>query len=106
NENFKVHLSLNFGSGLPFGTPGDNIVLRNPFRYKIYYRVDSGFSAQLWNESWRSRRPNNPFRFSESAWISLEVFNLLQVANTASVTWIKAINNVQYSVKNNLTSRR
>lgn len=106
NENFKIHLSLNFGSGLPFGTPDENIVLRNPFRYKIYYRMDTGFSAQLWNSEWRSRRPNNPFRFSENAWISLEVFNLLQVANTASVTWIKAINNVQYSVKNNLTSRR
>lgn len=106
NENFKIHLSLNFGSGLPFGTPDENVVLRNPFRYKIYYRVDAGFSAQLWDSDWLARRPHNPFRFAENAWISLEVFNLLQVANTASVTWIKAIDNVQYSVKNNLTSRR
>lgn len=106
NENFKIHLSFNFGSGLPFGTPNENVVLRNPFRYKIYYRTDAGFSAQLWDQSWRQKRPNNPFRFSQNAWISLEVFNLLQVANTASVTWIKAIDNVQYSVKNNLTSRR
>ena len=106
NENFKIHLSLNFGSGLPFGTPEANDVLRNPFRYKIYYRMDAGFSAQLWDSAWRNRRPNNPFRFAENAWVSLEVFNLLQVANTASVTWIKAIDNVQYSVKNNLTSRR
>lgn len=106
NENFKIHLSLNFGSGLPFGTPGDNIQLRNPFRYKIYYRVDAGFSAQLWDKAWISKRPHNPLRFAENAWLSLEVFNLLQVANTASVTWIKAVNNVQYSVKNNLTSRR
>lgn len=106
NENFKIHLSLNFGSGLPFGTPDENIILRNPFRHKIYYRMDAGFSAQLWDRAWITRRPNNPFRFAENAWISLEVFNLLQVANTASVTWIKAIDNVQYSVKNNLTSRR
>lgn len=106
NENFKVHLSFNFGSGLPYGTPNENTILRNPFRYKIYYRVDAGFSAQLWDQAWIRNKPNNPFRFAENAWISLEVFNLLQVANTASVSWIKAINNVQYSVKNNLTSRR
>lgn len=106
NENFKIHLSLNFGSGLPYGTPDHNVVLRNPFRYKVYYRVDAGFSAQLWDAEWIAKRPNNPFRFAKNAWASLEVFNLLQVANTASVTWVKAINNQQYAVKNNLTSRR
>jgi len=106
NENFKIHLSLNFGSGLPYGTPERNVILRNPFRYKMYYRVDAGFSAQLWDAAWIAKRPNNPFRFAKNAWASLEVFNLLQVANTASVSWIKAINNQQYAVKNNLTSRR
>ncbi|GAA5222192.1 carboxypeptidase-like regulatory domain-containing protein [Membranihabitans marinus] len=106
NENFKLHLSLNFGSGLPFGTPQDNMILRNPFRYKPYYRVDTGFSVRMWNKEWINEKPNNPFRFFNDAWMSIEVFNLLQVENDASITWIKAINNVQYPVKNRLTSRR
>ncbi len=106
NENFKVHLSLNFGTGLPFGTPNENIELRNPFRYKPYYRVDAGFSAQLWDRDWIRDKPHNPFRFCNNAWLSIEVFNLLQIQNDASVTWVKAINNIQYPVKNRLTSRR
>lgn len=106
NENFKIHLSLHFGTGLPFGTPQENIEIRNPFRYKIYYRVDTGFSTRLWKASWIDRKPNNPFRVFRNAWMSVEVFNLLQVRNDASVTWIKAINNIQYPVKNRLTSRR
>ncbi|MEL6863444.1 MAG: hypothetical protein AAFP19_03450 [Bacteroidota bacterium] len=50
--------------------------------------------------------PNHPLRFSRSTWLSLEVFNLLQVANAASNTWIKTITNVQYAIPNFLTSRR
>lgn len=106
NENFKIHLSLNFGSGLPYGTPEQNRTLRNPFRFKIYYRMDAGFSAQLWDRARGSSHSANPFRFARNAWASLEVFNLLQIANVADVTWVKAIDNRQFAVKNYLTSRR
>ena len=106
NENLKMHFNFTFGSGLPFGVPGNNTVIRNPFRFKEYHRVDIGFSALLYNESWSSRRPNHFLGFTSNTWVSLEVFNLLQVANVASNTWIKSIYNVQYAVKNFLTSRR
>ncbi len=106
NENLKMHFNFTFGSGLPFGVPGNNTIIRNPFRIKEYHRVDIGFSALLYNRSWASRRPNHFLRFTKNTWLSLEVFNLLQVANVASNTWIKSIYNVQYAVKNFLTSRR
>ena len=106
NENIKMHFNFSFGSGLPFGIPENNREIRNPFRFKEYQRVDIGFSALLWNNSWQARRPNHVFRGTENVWISLEVFNLLQVANVASNTWIKSIFNTQYAVKNFLTSRR
>ncbi len=106
NENFKMHLNLSVGTGLPFGLLGNNREYRNTFRYNAYHRVDIGFSVQLWDRQWREKRSNHPLRFSRSSWLSLEVFNLLKVANTASNTWIKTITNVQYAIPNFLTSRR
>ncbi|MEO1517840.1 MAG: TonB-dependent receptor [Bacteroidota bacterium] len=106
NEDIKMHLNLTVGTGLPYGIPNNNVVYRNTYRFGAYHRVDIGFAIQLWKEAKRTRRPNHPLRFTRSSWLSLEIFNLLQVANEASATWIKAVNNVQYSVPNFLTSRR
>ena len=106
NENLRMHFNFTFGSGIPFGVPGNNTTTRNPFRFKEYHRVDIGFSALLYNRDWANRRPNHLLGFTKNTWLSIEVFNLLQVANVASNTWIKSIYNVQYAVKNFLTSRR
>ncbi len=106
NEDFKMSLNLTFGSGLPFGQKDNNDVYRNTFRYKNYQRVDIGFSYQLWNESKKERKPYHFLRFTRNAWISFEVFNLLQIANVGSNTWIKTIGNQQYAIPNFLTSRR
>ena len=106
NENFKMHLNLSIGTGLPYGIPDNNRIYRNTYRFSAYHRVDIGFSIQLWQRSRLAAKPNHPLRFSKSTWISLEIFNLMEVSNPASNTWIKAINNVQYAVPNFLTSRR
>jgi hypothetical protein len=104
NENFKMHLNLVYGSGLPFGVEGDNRIFRNTFQYKSYQRVDIGFSLALWNRDNENKK--NLFSWSNGAWVSLEVFNLLGIDNVASNTWIRAIFNQQYAIPNNLTSRR
>ena len=106
NENFKMSLNLTFGSGLPFGQKDNNEIYRNTFRYKNYQRVDIGFSYQLWNEAKSAQKPFHPLRFTRNAWLSLEVFNLLQIANVGSNTWIKTIGEQQYAIPNFLTSRR
>ena len=106
NENFRVHLNLSIGTGLPFGIKDNNIVYRNPYRYKPYHRVDIGFSFRLWSQLWESTRPKNIFRFTRDSWLSLEVFNLLQVRNEASRTWVKTIFQQQYAIPNYLSSRR
>ena len=105
NENFKMHLNLIFGSGLPFGVRDDNRVFRNTFKYKAYQRVDIGFSLALWNRETSNGR-GGMFSWSDKAWISLEVFNMLGIENVASNTWIKTIFQQQYAIPNNLTSRR
>ena len=44
NENFKINFLLTYATGLPFGIPENNQVIRNTFRFKDYIRVDTGLS--------------------------------------------------------------
>jgi hypothetical protein len=106
NRNAKMHLNFTVGSGLPFGVVNNNIIYRNPYRFKPYHRVDIGFSLLLYNEDTHKRRANHILRFTRNTWASLEVFNLMKVANEASNIWIKTIENTQYAVPNYLTGRR
>ena len=106
NENFKMHLNFSVGTGLPFGLKDNNEIYRNTYRLKAYHRVDIGFAYQLWDSAWTDKKPRHPFRFTEKAWLSLEVFNLMDVQNQASNTWIKTITNQQFAIPNFLTSRR
>ncbi len=106
NENFKMHLNFTLGTGLPFGFPEDNIELRNSYRFSPYHRIDIGFSLLLWEQGWKAQKPKHPLRFTRYSWISLEVFNLMQVSNTASNTWVKTVFDQYFAVPNFLTSRR
>lgn len=103
NPNYKMHLSLVYGTGLSFGPPeGEKYeaVLRIP----DYRRVDIGFSAVLKAENKKSKiKWLNNFN---SIWISAEIFNLLDINNTVSYLWISDITGRQYAVPNYLTSRQ
>jgi hypothetical protein len=104
NPNFKVHLNLLFGSGLPTGPPSYERY-KDTLRIPPYRRVDIGFSAQLLSPD-KKLPEQNPFRFFNSVWFSLEVFNLLQIRNTISYLWIKDVTNNSFAVPNYLTARR
>ena len=39
-------------------------------------------------------------------WIFLEIFNLLQVQNTVSYTWIQDVTGNRYAIPNYLTNRQ
>ena len=106
NRNITMQLNFTVGTSLPFGIPDNNVIYRNPYRFAPYHRVDIGFGFQLWKRDWLERRPHHFLRFTRSTWASFEVFNLLNVANEASNTWIKAITNIQYAIPNYLTGRR
>lgn len=106
NENIRMHLNFTVGTGLPFGLPDNNIIYRNPYRFTPYHRVDIGFGFQLWKSAWEERRPKHFLRFTRNTWASVEVFNLMKVANEASNLWIKSIYNNQYAIPNYLTGRR
>jgi hypothetical protein len=99
-----MNLTLFYGTGIPFGPPNsprkDQI-----FRIPPYRRVDIGLSKQIIGEETRFSQ-KNPIRVINSLWISLEVFNLLQISNTVSYLWITDIYNRQLAVPNYLTPRQ
>lgn len=101
HKDFKVHLRLIYGTGLPFGPP-DSERYKQTLRMPDYKRVDVGFS---WNPL--LKKSKSPWlKRIKSTWISLEIFNLFQVYNTISYIWIKDVQNRQFAIPNYLTTRR
>ncbi len=100
----KMYLNMQFGSGLPFGPP-DHERWKQVFRMPPYRRVDIGFAYEIIKES-KPLPKKNPFHHFKSAFISIEVFNLLQVNNTVSYTWVTDVTGRQYAVPNYLTKRQ
>ena len=109
NPTFKVYMSLHYGSGLPTSPP-ENETNENFFRMPPYRRVDIGLSKVLKDEN-ATIGDKGLFKNFKTAWVSLEIFNLLGINNTISYTWITTVNNMngmvnQFAVPNYLTSRR
>lgn len=100
---FKVHLNLVFGTGLPFGPPNFNRYA-DTLRTPIYRRVDIGFSKQFLGAEGQSERGWR--RHIENLWLTVEVFNLLNINNTIDHTWVTDVSGRQYSIPDYLTPRR
>ena len=104
NPTVRMHLNLVFGTGLPFGPPGPDRykdILRGP----SYRRVDIGFSKIAIDEDGENKSRLPVIRNLKSLIFSIEVFNLLQVSNTISYSWITDVSGRQYGIPNYLTSR-
>ncbi len=99
----KVHLNVNFGTGVPFGPP-DNTRYADTLRTTLYRRVDIGFSKQLLGA--KGQEKHGFLGKIDNMWVSLEVFNLLNINNTISHTWITSVDGRQYSIPDYLTPRR
>ncbi|MHC1706118.1 MAG: carboxypeptidase-like regulatory domain-containing protein [Bacteroidales bacterium] len=101
---YKMYLNMVFGSSLRFGPPNSPKYMHT---YKIppYKRVDIGFSKQIKGEDTQVS-PTSYLRHLKSMWISLEVFNLLQISNTISYFWVSDISGREYAIPNYLTPRQ
>jgi hypothetical protein len=104
NKNFKVYINTLYGSNLPYNIPG-SVKYRNGLFIDPYIRVDIGFSALLLDGDRSRRRAHSPFKGFENIWATLEVFNLIDRANTISYLLIKDFSNTTYSIPNRLTPR-
>ena len=100
---WKMNLTLIYGTGLPIGAP-DSPRSEQTRRIPPYRRVDIGLSKQLIGQQTKFSA-KNPLRVFDSMWLSLDVFNLLQISNTISYLWITDINGKEYAVPNYLTPR-
>lgn len=99
----KVNMRLLYSTGLPFGAPNSERYQQTA-RMPDYRRVDIGFSYQFINEG-TTFKQGNPLRNFKNMWLTLEVFNLLDIYNTVSYIWIKDVTNTEYAVPNYLTPR-
>ncbi len=103
NKNFKAHINLIYGSNMSYNIP-NSTRFRNGLIIEPYIRADIGLSALLLSEK-SMRRSHNPFRGFENIWLSLEIFNLIDRANTISYQLIKDFSNSTYAIPNRLTPR-
>lgn len=104
NKNFKMYLNLLYGSNLPYNIPG-SVKYRNALVIDPYIRADIGFSALLLDSEKSNRRSHSPFRNFENIWATLEVFNIIDRANTISYQLIKDFSNTTFLMPNRLTPR-
>ena len=101
--NYKMHLSMVYGTGLPFGPPNSD-KYQDILKMPDYRRVDIGFSAVL-----KSQNKKSKISFLNKLnhlWITTEVFNLLDIDNTVSYLWVSDVSGRQYAVPNYLTPRQ
>lgn len=100
----KFNLNLQFGSGLPFGPP-THLRWQQVLRMPPYRRVDAGFAYNIIKED-REFKRKTAVNLLKEAWVFLEVFNLLQVQNTVSYTWVQDVTGNRYAIPNYLTNRQ
>lgn len=105
-ENFKISVSILFGTALPFGPPTFERY-KDVLRTKSYFRTDLGFIFDVINT-------NNITKFKDKkilkhfnrASVSLNVFNLMGINNVISYDWVQDVNARYFAVPNYLTGRR
>ena len=98
----RVNLSMILGSSLPYYLDGTARYSKTPSLIPSYRRIDIGFSKTL-------RKPQDKaikFKFIKESWISIDVFNLLDINNVIAYSWVKDLNNNRYGVPEYLTGRR
>jgi hypothetical protein len=107
NPDYKVHVTMYYGSRLPFGSPDYSRPWEN-FLMQSYRRIDIGLSKSLIRK--QGYNPDKPSFFLKDAWINAEIFNLFGFRNQASYQWVRAVNNQEglpntFAVRNYLTGR-
>ena len=100
---WKVNMTLTFGTGMPVNDITSEYY-HTTFNYPPYRRVDIGFVKQLINEG-SSFSKRNPLNYVKNMYASIEVFNLLNISNTVSYTWVRDVYNNAWGVNSYLTPR-
>ena len=102
--NMKVHLTMFYGTGMPFGPPNSERYQQTA-RIPDYFRTDIGFTAILKNAK-KKLSDQSLFKHFKEVLLTAEIFNLMNKNNTVSYIWVTDIENKQYAVPNYLTGIR
>lgn len=105
NPSYRVHLNMVYGSQLPIGQPEVNYY-SDRFKIPSYKRIDIGFSKDFLERTRKNTLSALMGKQFDAFVAYVEVFNLLNMNNTASYLWIKDINGAQYGVPNYHTGRQ
>lgn len=102
--NLKMYMNLVYNTGVPGGSPSFADPYLFQSRLPDYKRADIGISYELLE----GKRPSRYFRNSRAKQMSVgfEIFNLFDVQNTISNTWVRdASSKLSFAVPNRLTGR-
>ena len=102
--NLKMYMNLVYNTGVPGGSPSFADPYQFQSRLPDYKRADIGISYALLE----GKRPSRYFRNSRAKNMSIgfEIFNLFDVQNTISNTWVRdASSKLSFAVPNRLTGR-
>ncbi len=102
-DRLKLSLNAIWSDGLPFSSP--DYSYDQSFRSKGYRRVDIGLAYRLLAPE-DEARDRQIWGFFKNIWLGVDVFNLLDIKNVSSYTWISDINSRQWAVPNYLTGRQ
>lgn len=101
----KFNLRGIFSDGLPTTAPRGSRD-KGYFRAPAYKRVDIGLAYGIVTPKKDGEVRTGFLRHIKSAWLGLDVFNLLDISNVSSYYWVTDVNNIQYAVPNYLTRRQ
>ncbi|MDX9902527.1 MAG: carboxypeptidase-like regulatory domain-containing protein [Bacteroidales bacterium] len=104
HPDFRAHINIAIGTGIPTSPP-DREQWDVWFRIPPYRRIDVGFSKVLLGQ----KKIREEFSMKELV-AGIELFNLADIRNTISYTWIRTVRNSEgqtreYAVPNYLTGR-
>ena len=102
NPSLRVNLTLNIGTGIPYYLDGKARYTTTPNTIPPYRRVDIGFSKifEPKKYKWVGKMGMS------NAWLSIDIFNLLDINNVIGYSWVKDLQNNRYGVPDYLTGRR
>lgn len=101
HPSIRVNLSLTIGGALPYYLDGLARYSSTPSIVPSYRRVDIGFS-KVFRKIGDKRET---YKWVKESWLSIDVFNLLDINNVIAYSWVKDLNNARYGVPEYLTGR-
>ncbi|MGB0896681.1 MAG: TonB-dependent receptor [Flavobacteriaceae bacterium] len=103
--NVKVYLNLVYNTGVPGGSPSYADQYQYQNRLRDYKRADAGFSYVIVDDSKKFEK-GHLFHHLEELQIGFEIFNMFDVQNSITNTWVRDVyTKSQYAVPNYLTPR-